>query len=121
MDTFENDAFIGFHGSWNRDTPTGYKVVRVKFKEEVDSGNRKRMVPDKQDGEGKYKDQVNDFLWSGDGRGNKKAQWKNGFRPVDVKFDRFGRLLVSNDGTRRGRSGSGFTEGMVVMIVHNSN
>ncbi len=24
-----NNAFIGFHGSWNRTTPTGYKVVRV--------------------------------------------------------------------------------------------
>jgi glucose/arabinose dehydrogenase len=24
-----NDAFVTFHGSWNRDEPTGYKVVRV--------------------------------------------------------------------------------------------
>lgn len=26
------DAFIAFHGSWNRDEPTGYKVVRVDFR-----------------------------------------------------------------------------------------
>jgi len=26
---FRNDAFVAFHGSWNRDEPTGYKVVRI--------------------------------------------------------------------------------------------
>ena len=26
---YQNDAFVAFHGSWNRDTPTGYKVVRI--------------------------------------------------------------------------------------------
>ena len=25
----DGDAFIAFHGSWNRDPPTGYKVVRL--------------------------------------------------------------------------------------------
>ena len=27
---YHNDAFVAFHGSWNRSTPTGYKVVRVR-------------------------------------------------------------------------------------------
>jgi glucose/arabinose dehydrogenase len=26
---FRNDAFVAFHGSWNRSAPTGYKVVRI--------------------------------------------------------------------------------------------
>ena len=26
---YRNDAFVAFHGSWNRTAPTGYKVVRV--------------------------------------------------------------------------------------------
>ncbi len=26
---YKNDAFVAFHGSWNRSVPTGYKVVRV--------------------------------------------------------------------------------------------
>jgi len=26
-----NDAFVALHGSWNRDDPAGYKVVRVQF------------------------------------------------------------------------------------------
>ena len=29
---FNGDAFIAMHGSWNRKTPVGYKVVRLKFK-----------------------------------------------------------------------------------------
>jgi glucose/arabinose dehydrogenase len=28
---YRGDLFIAFHGSWNRSTPTGYKVVRVPF------------------------------------------------------------------------------------------
>lgn len=28
---YKNDAFIAMHGSWNRTTPTGFKVVRLKF------------------------------------------------------------------------------------------
>jgi glucose/arabinose dehydrogenase len=28
---YRNDAFVAFRGSWNRSTPTGYKVVRVHF------------------------------------------------------------------------------------------
>ena len=28
---YRGDAFVTMHGSWNRDTRTGYKVVRLKF------------------------------------------------------------------------------------------
>ena len=28
---FQGDLFVALHGSWNRSTKTGYKVVRVKF------------------------------------------------------------------------------------------
>ncbi|MDQ3393442.1 MAG: sorbosone dehydrogenase family protein [Bacteroidota bacterium] len=30
---FKNDAFVTMRGSWNRENPTGYKVVRVRFDE----------------------------------------------------------------------------------------
>jgi glucose/arabinose dehydrogenase len=30
---YRGDAFVALHGSWNRATPTGYKVVRVKFRD----------------------------------------------------------------------------------------
>jgi glucose/arabinose dehydrogenase len=29
--SYQNNAFIAFHGSWNREHPKGYKVVRVRF------------------------------------------------------------------------------------------
>jgi glucose/arabinose dehydrogenase len=28
---YRGDAFVAMHGSWNRDPPTGYKVVRIRF------------------------------------------------------------------------------------------
>ena len=28
---YKGDAFVAFRGSWNRDVPTGYKIVRVHF------------------------------------------------------------------------------------------
>ncbi len=30
---YRGDLFIAFHGSWNRSVPTGYKVVRVRFRQ----------------------------------------------------------------------------------------
>jgi glucose/arabinose dehydrogenase len=30
---YKGDAFVALHGSWNSAKPTGYKVVRVKFKD----------------------------------------------------------------------------------------
>jgi len=30
---YRGDLFIAFHGSWNRSVPTGYKVVRVRFRD----------------------------------------------------------------------------------------
>ncbi|CAG8680166.1 145_t:CDS:1, partial [Paraglomus brasilianum] len=27
----KGDAFVAFHGSWDRNVPTGYKVIRVPF------------------------------------------------------------------------------------------
>ena len=29
--TFQNSMYVAFHGSWNRSTPTGYKLVRIPF------------------------------------------------------------------------------------------
>jgi len=73
-------AFVAYHGSWNRDIPTGYKVVYIPM-------NETGRVPEGEE--------AHDFLWhDGDG-----ARWDSGFRPVDVDFDECGRLVVSSDGT----------------------
>ncbi|KAL7547177.1 hypothetical protein ACHAWF_010497 [Thalassiosira exigua] len=72
-------AFIAFHGSWNRDIPTGYKVVFVPF----DSQGNPTSLP------------IDLLRHAGDG-----AKWpNNGLRPVDVQFDSCGRLYVTSDGT----------------------
>mgnify|MGYP000290360221 CR=1 FL=1 len=73
-------AFIAYHGSWNRQIPTGYKVVYVEMDAQGNPIN----------------DQPVDLLMHEPPR----ATWDNGFRPVDVSFDDCGRLLVSSDGSR---------------------
>ena len=35
---FQGDAFVTFHGSWNRSEPTGYKLVRIRFQDGRPSG-----------------------------------------------------------------------------------
>lgn len=70
---YRGDLFIAFHGSWNRTTPTGYKVVRVPM-------------------EGDDPGAVQDFAagWLRDDG----SKWG---RPVDVLTGPDGGLLVSDD------------------------
>jgi glucose/arabinose dehydrogenase len=77
MDGF---AFLAFHGSWNRDIPTGYKVIYVPMDEN-----------------GEALGEPVDLL----AHIAPNASWASGFRPVDVDFDSCGRLIVSSDGSRQ--------------------
>ena len=72
--SFDGDALIAFHGSWNRSEPTGYKVVRVSFRDGVPSGE--------------VTDFVTGFLLD-DGE-----SWG---RPVDVLQLPDGSVLISDD------------------------
>jgi hypothetical protein len=78
-------AFIAFHGSWNRNIPTGYKVVYVAM-----------------DNNGNAIGETVDLL----AHVPPNAPWEDGFRPVDVDFDDCGRLVVTSDGAAPERSGS---------------
>jgi len=71
---YRGDAFVAFHGSWNRSRLTGYKVVRVIMK-----GGKPTGV---------YEDFLTGFV-AGDGR-----VWG---RPVDVAATKDGALLVTDD------------------------
>ena len=72
---FAEGAFVGMHGSWNRDTLAGYKVVWIPF-----SGGRPA---------GKPVDFATGFL---DGDGNARG------RPVGVAIDPVGNaLLIADD------------------------
>ncbi len=67
-------AFVGQHGSWNRKPRAGYKVIFVPFANGMPSG--------------KPQDVLTGFLNdSGDAQG----------RPVGVKIDKQGALLVADD------------------------
>jgi glucose/arabinose dehydrogenase len=71
---YRGGAFVGEHGSWDRQVFNGYKVVFVPF-----SGGRPI---------GKAEDVVTDFLnASGEARG----------RPVGVAIDKSGALLIADD------------------------
>ena len=66
--------FVGQHGSWNRDPPSGYKVIFVPFTAVRPSG-----MP---------VDVLNGFL-------NEKGEAFG--RPVGVAIDKRGALLVADD------------------------
>jgi glucose/arabinose dehydrogenase len=70
---YANGAFIGEHGSWNRKSFNGYKVVYVPFENGKPSG--------------KAQDVVTGFLQGDQARG----------RPVGVGVDGTGALLVADD------------------------
>lgn len=69
---FKDDALVALHGSWNREFPSGYKVVRVSFKEGRPVG-------------------VSDFMT---GWLDTRGAWG---RPVDVVVGPDGSVYVSDD------------------------
>jgi len=71
---FQGGAFIGQHGSWNRDPRSGYKVIFVPFKDGQPSGPPEDVLAG--------------FL---DKDGNARG------RPVGVAIDKKGALLVADD------------------------
>jgi glucose/arabinose dehydrogenase len=70
---YANGAFIGEHGSWNRNTFNGYKVVYVPFENGMPAGMAQ--------------DVVTGFLEGDQARG----------RPVGVAIDGTGALLIADD------------------------
>lgn len=73
---FRGDAFATMHGSWNRGRRTGYKVVRLIFRDGKPTGA--------------YQDFLTGFVIDAD------RVWG---RPVGVAVLRDGSLLVSDDGS----------------------
>ena len=71
---YRGGAFVGEHGSWNRQNLNGYKVVFVPFSDGKPSGSAQ--------------DVVTGFL-------NEQGQARG--RPVGVAFDKSGALLIADD------------------------
>lgn len=73
---WQGDLLVSYHGSWNRSTPIGYKVVRM----DVDGNTVK--------GESDF---LTGFLGSATEPGGALG------RPVDLIFDKAGSLYISDD------------------------
>ncbi|MCA1854890.1 sorbosone dehydrogenase family protein [Massilia oculi] len=71
---YGNGAFVGEHGSWNRDHPVGYKVIFVPFRDGRPAG------------------EPIDFV-----TGFRDANGKTRGRPVGVTVDPRGALIVADD------------------------
>lgn len=69
---WQGDLLVAYHGSWNRSTPTGYKVVRLQVRDNKIIGEE---------------DFLSGFLQSSEALG----------RPVDLIFDAQGSLYISDD------------------------
>jgi glucose/arabinose dehydrogenase len=76
---YRENLFVTFHGSWNRNVPTGYKVVRVKFN-------------DKGEPEGPPEDFITGWILPGETR---KGVWMG--RPVGLIVGPEGALYVTDD------------------------
>lgn len=72
---YQGDAFVALHGSWNRGNRTGYKVVRLLFRDGKPTGE--------------YEDFITGFVISNG------EVWG---RPVGVAVASDGALIVSEDG-----------------------
>jgi len=73
---YKGDVFVALHGSWNRATRTGYKIVRVRMKDGAPTGE--------------YDDFVTGFLLPNG------TVWG---RPVGVTVAADGALIFSDDGS----------------------
>lgn len=69
---WHGDMLVAYHGSWNRKTPTGYKIVRMLMQDNKVIGSL-------------------DFI-----TGFSKGSEAYG-RPVDLTFDKAGNLYISDD------------------------
>jgi glucose/arabinose dehydrogenase len=76
---YQNNIFVAFHGSWNRNVPTGYKIVRVK-------------LDDRGQPQGGAQDFITGWLAPGE---TKKGQWMG--RPVGIVFGADGAMYLSDD------------------------
>ncbi|KAI6375390.1 hypothetical protein MCOR25_002958 [Pyricularia grisea] len=78
-----NEAYVSFHGSWNRDDPVGYRLSRIQF----ENGEPKER-PDS-------RNSTSDIM----SNPNLSACPRGCFRPVGLAVDSKGRIFMSSDST----------------------
>jgi glucose/arabinose dehydrogenase len=78
---YQGDAFVALHGSWNRQKLTGYKIIRIRFK-------NGRLISNS------YEDFVSGWLPDE----NSNEVWG---RPVGLLVAADGSLLITDDGANK--------------------
>lgn len=78
---YQGDAFVALHGSWNRNPLTGYKIIRIRFKDGKPIANS-------------YEDFITGWLPSE----TSQEVWG---RPVGLLVNRDGSLLIADDGAKK--------------------
>jgi glucose/arabinose dehydrogenase len=77
---YRGDAFVALHGSWNRSKRTGYKIIRIRFKDGKPVGG--------------YDDFITGWMLAED----KQEVWG---RPVGLLVLKDGSMLVTDDGANK--------------------
>ena len=77
---YSGDAFVALHGSWNRSKRTGYKIIRIRFKDGRPPGG--------------YDDFITGWMLGED----KPEVWG---RPVGLLVLKDGSMLISDDGAHK--------------------
>lgn len=77
---YRGDAFVALHGSWNRESRTGYKIIRIHFENGKPAGG------------------YDDFVAGWMEGGTNKEVWG---RPVGVLVLKDGSMLITDDGGRK--------------------
>ncbi|KAH7313648.1 hypothetical protein B0I35DRAFT_480320 [Stachybotrys elegans] len=91
FDPAGENLFVTLHGSWNRRTPTGYKVVTIPFTN-GDNGYEPVAAQDSREG-------YDDILWDP----QSGCSSSRCFRPSGIVWDLdFTRLIVASDNSRQG-------------------
>ncbi len=77
---YRGDAFVALHGSWNRSKRTGYKIIRIRFKDGKAVGG--------------YDDFITGWMMAED----KQEVWG---RPVGLLVLKDGSMLITDDGANK--------------------
>jgi glucose/arabinose dehydrogenase len=77
---YRGDAFVALHGSWNRSKRTGYKIIRIRFKDGRPLGG--------------YDDFITGWMLGED----KREVWG---RPVGLLVLKDGSMLITDDGANK--------------------
>ncbi|KAF8458524.1 hypothetical protein BDZ91DRAFT_666010 [Kalaharituber pfeilii] len=82
----DGGLWVTFHGSWNRDLPTGYKLSKIPF-----DAQTRQPVAGLTERKNYY-----DIMWN---RDTMRCRQKGCFRPVGVVVDSAGRVWMGSDAT----------------------